>query len=124
GSGLASDRILFQPDWNGFMTASVTYPVGPGEVRTDLTASYKGERVGSSLSPTFSPTLEGYTVVNLNVAYEWDRYTVGVFATNLLDEDYYDSYLDSSLLSAIGLSGAAVHNLGITGDGRRVGIRL
>lgn len=124
GTGLASDRILFQPDWNGFLTASMTYPVGPGDIRTDLTASYKGERIGSSLSPTFAPTLEGYTIVNLNIAYEWDRYTVGVFATNLLDEEYYDSYLDSSLLSAFGFPAAAVQNLGITGDGRRVGIRL
>jgi len=124
GNGLASDRILFQPDWNGFVTASITYPVGPGELRTDITASYKGERVGSSLSPTFAPTLEGYTVVNANVAYEWDNYTVALFATNLLDEDYYDSYLDQSLLSAFGFPAAAVHNLGITGDERRIGVRL
>jgi len=124
GTGLASDRILFQPDWQGFVTASLTYPVGPGELRTDVTASYKGERVGSSLSPTFVPTLEGYTVVNANVAYQWDNYTVSVFATNLLDEDYYDSYLDKSLLGAFGFPAAAVSDLGIMGDGRRVGIRL
>ena len=55
--------------------------------------------MGSSLSPTFAPTLDGYTVVNANVAYQWDNYTVAVFATNLLDEDYYDSYLDKSLLA-------------------------
>lgn len=124
GTGLASDRILFQPDWQGFATASVTYPVGPGEIRTDLTASYKGERVGSSLSPTFAPTLEGYTVVNANVAYQWDNYTVAVFATNLLDEEYYDSYLDKSLLGAFGFPAAAVSDLGIMGDRRRVGVRL
>jgi len=124
GTGLASDRILFQPDWQGFFTASLTYPVGPGELRTDLTASYKGERVGSSLSPMFAPTLDGYTVLNANVAYQWDNYTLSVFATNLLDEDYYDSYLDKSLLGAFGFPAAAVSDLGITGDGRRVGIRL
>ncbi len=124
GTGLASDRILFQPDWQGFMTASLTYPVGPGELRTDLTASYKGERVGSSLSPTFAPTLEGYTILNANVAYQWDNYTVAVFATNLLDEEYYDSYLDKSLLGAFGFPAAAVSDLGITGDGRRIGVRL
>ncbi len=124
GTGLASDRILFQPDWQGFMTASLTYPVGPGELRTDLTASYKGERVGSSLSPTFAPTLAGYTILNANVAYQWDNYTVAVFATNLLDEEYYDSYLDKSLLGAFGFPAAAVSDLGITGDGRRIGVRL
>jgi len=124
GTGLASDRILFQPDWNSFLTASVTYPVGSGDVRADLTAIYKGERVGSSLSPTFAPTLEGYTVVNANLAYERGQYTAAIFATNLLGEDYFDSYLDQSLLSAFGFPAAAVHNLGITGDDRRVGVRL
>ncbi|MES2861415.1 MAG: TonB-dependent receptor [Pseudomonadota bacterium] len=124
GTGLASDRILFQPDWQGFVTASLTYPVGPGELRTDLTASYKGERVGSSLSPTFAPTLEGYTILNANVAYQWDNYTVALFATNLLDEEYYDSYLDKSLLGAFGFPAAAVSDLGIMGDRRRIGVRL
>ena len=80
--------------------------------------------MGSSLSPTFVPTLDGYTVVNANIAYEWDNYTASIFATNLLDEDYYDSYLDKSLLGAFGFPAAAVSDLGITGDGRRVGVRL
>lgn len=124
GYGLPSDRILFQPDWQGFVSANVTYPVGPGEVRADVTASYKGERVGSTLSPTVFPTLEGYTIVNVNLAYEWDGYTVSLFATNLFDERYYDSYLDQSLLAAFGFTGPLVHELGITGDRRRVGVRL
>ncbi|RYG17343.1 MAG: TonB-dependent receptor [Caulobacteraceae bacterium] len=124
GHGLPSDRILFQPDVNGYVSGNVTYPVGPGDLRVDVTASYKGERVGSTLSPTVFPTLEGYTVVNANVAYEWDRYTVAVFATNLFDTDYYDSYLDQSLLAAFGFPAAMVHELGITGDHRRIGVRL
>lgn len=124
GTHLATDKILFQPDVNLFVTGSVTYPVGPGDLRADVTATYKGQRTGSSLSPTFAPTLDGYTVVNANVAYNWDNYTVAVFATNLLDEDYYDSYLDKSLLAAFGFPAAAVHNLGITGDERRIGVRL
>ena len=124
GHGLPSDRILFQPDVNGFVTGSFTYPLGSGELRTDLTASYKGERVGSTLSPTVFPTLEAYTIVNANVAYQWGNYTASVFATNLFDADYYDSYLDKSLLAAFGFPAALVHDLGITGDGRRVGVRL
>lgn len=124
GHGLPSDRILFQPDFNGFVSANFTYPVGPGELRSDVTASYKGERVGSTLSPTVFPTLEGYTVVNANIAYEWGNYTAAVFATNLLDEQFYDSYLDKSLLAAFGFPSALVHDLGITGDRRRVGVRL
>ena len=124
GHGLPSDRILFQPDWNSFVSANVTYPMGPGDIRADVTASYKGERVGSSLSPTVFPVLEAYTVVNANIAYAWDNYTVALFATNLFDARYYDSYLDQSLLAAFGFTGPLVHELGITGDRRRVGLRL
>jgi iron complex outermembrane recepter protein len=124
GYGLPSDRILFQPDFNGFVSGNATFPVGPGEIRTDVTVTYKGERVGSTLSPTVFPTLEGYALVNANVAYQWDDYTVALFATNLFDERYYDSYLDQSLLAAFGFSGPLVHELGITGDRRRVGVRL
>jgi iron complex outermembrane receptor protein len=124
GHGLPSDRILFQPDWNGFVNASVTYPMGPGDVRADVTASYKGERTGSTLSPVVFPTLKGYTIVNANLAYEMDKITVALFATNLFNKKYYDSYLDKSLLAAFGFPPAAVHELGITGDHRRVGVRL
>jgi iron complex outermembrane receptor protein len=124
GHGLPTDRILFQPDVNGFVTGNFTYPLGSGDLRADVTASYKGERVGSTLSPTVFPTLEAYTVVNANVAYEWGNYTASIFATNLLDADYYDSYLDKSLLAAFGFPAPLVHDLGITGDGRRIGVRL
>lgn len=125
GSGLASDRILFQPDWNLFVTPSYTIPVPGGDLRLDTTVTYKGERAGSSLSPTFSPTLEGYTLVNANVAYNTRNWTVALFGTNLTDEEYYDSYLDRSLLAALfGSANPITRNLGIMGDGRRVGVRL
>ena len=47
-----------------------------------------------------------------------------MFATNLLDEEYYDAYLDQSLLAAFGFTGPLLRNLGVTGDHRRVGVRL
>jgi|CXWL01.1.fsa_nt_gi iron complex outermembrane receptor protein len=126
GTHLPSDRILFQPDWNLYATPSLTFPVGSqgDQLRFDTTVIYKGERAGSSLSPVFSPTLESYTLVNGNISYEHGDWTIALWGTNLTDERYYDSYLDSSLLSALGLSGPLVHNLGITGDRRRVGVRV
>lgn len=124
GTHLPSDRILFQPDWNAYVTPSLTFPIGADNIRLDTTVIYKGERAGSSLSPVFSPMMEGYTLVNANLAYEHGDWTVALWGTNLTDEQYYESYLDSSLLSALGLSGPLVHNLGITGDRRRVGVRV
>jgi len=125
GNGLPSDRILFQPDWNFFVTPSYTFDVGQGELRFDTTVIYKGERVGSSLSPTVAPMLEEYYVVNANVAYSIDDWTVALFATNLTDEEYFNSYLDRSLLGALfGDASPITRNLGIMGDGRRVGVRV
>ncbi|MEZ5971793.1 MAG: TonB-dependent receptor [Hyphomonadaceae bacterium] len=124
GHGLPSDRILFQPDWNFFVTPSVTFDVGPGQLRLDTTVVYKGDRAGSSLSPTFAPMLDGYYLVNANIAYSLNDWTVALWGTNLTDEEYYDSYLDRSLLGALfGDASPITRNLGIMGDGRRVGVR-
>ena len=127
--GLATDLILFQPDWTFFVTPTVTYPLGNGdEIVFNTTVSYKGDRAGSSLDPTFQPQLDGYYLVNANLAYQHDNWTIALFGTNLTDEEYYESYLDESLLAAIfgppGPMNPLVHNLGIMGDGRRVGVRV
>ncbi|ANP46457.1 TonB-dependent receptor [Candidatus Viadribacter manganicus] len=123
--GLASDLILFQPDWNFYVTPTVTIPVGQDNIVFNTTVSYKGDRAGSSLDPTFQPQLEGYYLVNANLAYEHGGYTIALWGTNLTDENYYDSYLDRSLLAAFfGNASPLTHNLGITGDGRRVGVRV
>ncbi|GAM98241.1 hypothetical protein U91I_01873 [alpha proteobacterium U9-1i] len=126
--GLASDRILFQPDWNFFITPTLTIPVGDANIVANTTVTYKGERAGSSLDPNFQPQMESYYLVNANLAYERDNWTIALWGTNLLYEEYYDSYLDQSLLAAIfgppGPLNPIVHNLGIMGDARRVGVRL
>lgn len=126
--GLATDLILFQPDWNFFVTPTVTVPVGSGNVVFNTTVSYKGDRAGSSLSPIFQPQLEGYYLVNANLAYEINDWTFALWGTNLTESEYFDSYLDESLLAAFfgppGPLNPLVHNLGITGDGRRVGVRV
>jgi len=127
--GLATDRILFLPDWNFYVTPTLTYGLSNGDaIVFNTTIAYKGDRAGSSLDPTFQPQLEGYYTVNANLAYERDNWTIALWGTNLLDEEYYESYLDQSLLAAIfgppGPMNPLVHNLGIAGDGRRVGVRV
>lgn len=126
GDHLPSDRILFQPDWNLYLTPTLTFPVGNGaDIRFNVTAIYKGERVGSSLDPDVAPMLEGYTLINANLAYETEHFTLALWGTNLADEEYYESYLDRSLLGALfGDASPITRNLGITGDGRRIGVRV
>lgn len=122
GLPLATDRLLFLPDWNYFLNASYSLPVGADDLRFDATVIAKGDRAGSSLS-TFSPTMESYTVVNTSVTWTHNDFNVALFATNLFDEKYLESYLDKSLLETAGLGGPLANNLGIQGDRRRVGIR-
>ncbi|MBK8544777.1 MAG: TonB-dependent receptor [Caulobacteraceae bacterium] len=71
--GLATDLILFQPDWNLYVTPSVTFLSAERRHRAQPHRIYKGERAGSSLDPTFPPTLEGYTLFNANLAYQHRR---------------------------------------------------
>ena len=124
GIALATDRILFLPDFTYFATGTYEIPVGENDLRFDVTLIGKGERYGSTLSPTFQPKLEAYSLLNANITWDFDSWYVALWGTNLTDEIYYESYLDESLLSTAGLPPFLVNNLGITSDGRRVGVRV
>ncbi|MBS0374477.1 MAG: TonB-dependent receptor [Proteobacteria bacterium] len=120
-----TDRILFTPDWNYNLGASYYIPVaGRDRVMLDLGIVGKGDRVGSDLANPNVPVMPSYTLVNAAVTYRWPSLDVAVFANNLLDAKYQESYIDGSLLSAAGLPPPLVHNLGIQGERRRYGIRL
>ncbi|MDB5364279.1 MAG: TonB-dependent receptor [Rhodospirillales bacterium] len=120
---LASDRIIFTPDWNYNLDTSYVMPVATGSLVFDANVVGKGDRKGSTLSPTVSPTLASYTLVGASVAYRQGPYEIALFATNLFDEKYFESYIDSSLLVRAGLPASTITNLGIPGDRRRVGVR-
>jgi iron complex outermembrane receptor protein len=123
GMALPTDRILFTPDWNFFANGSYTQPIGSDSLRFDGTLIGKGDRVGSTLSPASVPVLPSYYLVNGSITYLHGRYQLALFATNLTNTKYFESYLDSSLLSVAGFPPFLSHNLGILGDLRRVGVR-
>jgi len=124
GFELPSDRILFLPDWNFSTTASYVIPLGADSLRLDATVIGKGDRVGSTLSKDSIPELEAYTLLNANIAWEHDNWTVALWGTNLTDESYFESYIDQSLLISAGLPPFLWNNLGIANAERRVGIRI
>ena len=123
GMPLPSNRILFTPDWNFDINGSYTQPIGDDSLRFDGTVIAKGDRVGSTLTPTSVPELPAYAIVNTDITYTHGRYQLAVFATNLTNTKYFESYLDGSLLSTAGFPPPLVHNLGVLGDLRRVGVR-
>lgn len=121
GAPLASDRLLFQPDWNVSLSSELTVPVGAGAVDWSVGVVGKGSRPGSSFDPVTPSILSPYYVANTTLSYRQGPLTVGLYANNLFDRRYFESYIDGSLLSALGLLD---QNLGILGAPRNVGIRL
>lgn len=122
GRMLASDRISFQPDWTANLQTEYFIPAGQGELTLSGGLTAKGSRVGAGLSETFAPVLDSYVLFNASIAYRINDLEIALFSNNLFDEDYYESYIDSSTLTVAGLP--ALGSLGQVGDGRRVGIRL
>jgi len=120
---LPDNRILFTPDWNFDLNGSYTQPIGDDSLRFDGTLIGKGDRVGSTLTPTSVPVLPAYLLVNTSITYTHGHTQLALFATNLTNTRYFESYLDSSLLSTAGFPLALSHDLGIMGDLRRVGVR-
>jgi iron complex outermembrane receptor protein len=67
--------------------------------------------------------LSSYSLINASLTYRMPHLEFALFATNLLDRQYFESYIDSSALIRAGLPAAIASDLGIMGDRRRVGIR-
>jgi iron complex outermembrane receptor protein len=122
GRLLPTDRIPFQPAWTMSLQSDYVVPLGRGDLTFSGGIVGKGERIGAGLSNTFAPELDSYFLANATISYRVDSLEFAVFSNNLFDEEYYESYIDSSTLTAAGLP--ALGSLGQIGDGRRVGVRV
>jgi iron complex outermembrane recepter protein len=125
GTSLPGNRILFTPDWNYNLDTSYTFPMVNGRDFLELMVGTvgKGSRTGSSLDPAVSPVLSSYTLINASLTYRMPHLEFALFGTNLLDRQYFESYIDSSALIRAGLPAGLASDLGLMGDRRRVGIR-
>ena len=121
GTPLATDRLLFQPDWNFNIDSDLTIPVGESEFIWNLNLSGKGSRPGSSFDPVEASILEEYYLVNTSIAWRHGPIEVTLFGTNILDEEYFESYIDDSLLGTLlGIP----QTLGIVGSPQNFGLRI
>ncbi len=122
GRTLSSDRLTFQPDWMGNVSSDYRIDLG-GEDSLTLTGGvvYKGERLAATLNQTTPTFLEDYLLVNASITYRTGPFELSVFANNIFQTDYFDSYIEKTTLQ---LAGLPASDLGIVGDRRRVGARV
>lgn len=120
GRVLASDRLPFQPDWSFNLYSDYVVPIGRD--RLTLTAGLvgKGSRIAASLNQLTPTVLDGYVLLNAAVTFRHGPLELSVFANNLLNEDYFESYVERTSLA---LAGLPASDVGIVGDRRRVGAR-
>lgn len=124
GKSLPSERILFLPDWSAFAGTRYSLDIVGDKLIFDLNATYKGARNGSTSNPDSVPRLKDYTLLNGAITWRAANWEVALWGSNLTDEKYFSTYIDRSILEQAGLVGPLSSNVGIIGDGRRVGIRV
>ena len=87
--GLAGDPLPWVPKWSGAINADYEFPIGSLNGFVGGTVSRIGRRVAdlNERSPDGGPVrIPGYTDVDLRAGARLDRFTVEVFARNLLNK--------------------------------------
>jgi iron complex outermembrane receptor protein len=120
GRVLASRRLPFQPDWNVSIYGDHVVPIGADRLTFTLGLVAKGSRIAASLNQTTPTVLDEYLLVNAVIGYVRGPIELSLFADNLFGADYFESYVERTSLE---LAGQPPSDIGITGDGRRVGAR-
>lgn len=121
GRVLSSDRLTFQPDVTWSVNSDYALPVGNDTLTLTVGATGKGKRLAATLNQTTPTFLDGYTLVNAQLAYRTGPIELSVFANDLLQAEYFDSYIERTTLQ---LAGLPASDLGIVGDRRRIGARV
>ena len=124
GYAYPGNRIPFVPSFSYSAGANLRVPFREDQaIVFDANIVGKGKRFADSLDIASQPFLESYNLVNGSVGWSNKVFDVAVFATNLFNDKYIESYLDKSLLGRAGLPPFLVNNLVIQGNRRRVGLR-
>jgi iron complex outermembrane receptor protein len=118
---LSSDHLTFQPDYNFNFNSDYVVPLGADSLTFTLGATGKGRRLAATLNQTTPTFLDGYVLVNGQVSFRHGPLEFSVFANNLFNQDYWDSYIEQTTLA---LAGLPASDLGIIGDRRRIGARV
>jgi iron complex outermembrane recepter protein len=121
GRLLSSDRLTFQPDWTLSLNSDYVIPVGADSLTLSAGLVGKGSRLVATLNETTPTFLDSYFLVNAAVTYRHGPLEFSVFANNLFQKDYFESYIEQTTLA---LAGIPPSDVGIIGDRRRIGARV
>ena len=94
---LSGQRLQNAPKWASSLGTTYEFAMG-GDLRGRFSATYNytGEKLLTSIIDTPRATIRAQHIVNANFDVKvGERYTVGVWATNLLDSRYINSVFDS-----------------------------
>ena len=118
---LSSDRLTFQPDWLYNLNSDYVVKMGGDDTLTfNANLSGKGSRLAATLNQTTPTILKAYALVGGSIAYRTGPFEFAVFASNIFNKKYFDSYIEKTTLQ---LAGLPASDLGIIGDLRRYGVR-
>jgi iron complex outermembrane recepter protein len=117
GHPLATDRLIFQPDWTFNLRAEYAQPIGSSWLSFRVGLYGKGDSVGATQKapPDAAPIVPSYYLLNASISFAFKGWQVQLYGTNLTNQDYWASYIDNSLTG---------FNLGIQGATRKVGLQL
>ena len=122
----SGQQMTHAPKWTGVTGATARFPVGALEGALHMDARYTGEHnTGSDLD--IEKQQEGYTVVNARLMLSRPgspRWTVDLWARNLLDEGYVITAFDGPLQGSGTGPGSTQTFNAFLGDPREYGISL
>jgi outer membrane receptor protein involved in Fe transport len=96
----AGSRLSYVPEWSASIVADYVHPIsGDLDFRSTLDINYESDYFTNSSQEAFS-VQDAYTMYNLRLALESDRWTVAVLGKNLSDEYVLE------FTSAVPLSGS------------------
>jgi len=116
------ESSFWLPETQGSVTLSYQAALGSGNLASTFGVFYTGSLEGAgATAPEFTraPQIDSYTVMNFSADYTVRNLTIGLFATNLTDEDYFQGYLAESVLGAVGFEQA----VGVKAPPRNFGVR-
>jgi iron complex outermembrane receptor protein len=94
---LSGYRLQNSPEWAGSASVKYEQAAGPGTLAASLLYTYIGKKYLTSLVDSARATIQPTHYVNANL--DWspngDRWTVGLWARNLLDKRYLQNVFDA-----------------------------